>query len=122
MGKQIKLSLKFMDILPVITYGVVIGFIASEVRGSGFGLWWDIYLGVAGATFASLIMVYGYFFNFFPTRDVVGLNLHSVGVDIIGALGLIYIEQLYNKINSIRQIRYNNLFDNKNQTNLYYSR
>lgn len=84
-----------MSVEIVIICGALIGFIASKVRGSGFGLWWDVYLGIAGAAFASCIMISGYFMNVFPMRDVMGMNLYSIGIDITGALALIYAARFY---------------------------
>jgi uncharacterized membrane protein YeaQ/YmgE (transglycosylase-associated protein family) len=93
-----------MTVEIVIICGAVVGFTASKLQGSGFGLWWDIYLGIAGATAASLIMIYAYFMNFFATRDVVGMNLFSIVVDIAGAMMLIYAAQFYHRISLIKQI------------------
>jgi len=84
-----------MSVEIVIICGVLVGFIASKVRGSGFGLWWDIYLGVAGSAFASCLMISGYFLNIFANRDVVGINLYSIMVSITGALALIYAARFY---------------------------
>jgi len=84
-----------MSVEIVIFYGALVGLIAFKVRGSGFGLWWDIYLGVAGSAFASLMMISGYFLNVFAARDVMGMNLYSITVDITGALALIYAARFY---------------------------
>lgn len=78
----------------------MVGFITSKVRGSGFGMGWDIYLGIAGSTFASLIMIYAYFMNMLPMRDVLGMNLFSIAVDIAGALALIYSAWFLKRSNS----------------------
>jgi len=79
----------------IIFYGAAVGFIASKVRGSGFGLWWDIYLGVAGSIFASLLMICGYFMNVFAGREVMGINLYCITVTVTGALALIYAARFY---------------------------
>jgi uncharacterized membrane protein YeaQ/YmgE (transglycosylase-associated protein family) len=79
----------------IIIYGAAVGFIASKVRGSGFGLWWDVYLGVAGSAFASCLMISGYFLNVFANREIAGMNLYSIMVGVTGALALIYAARLY---------------------------
>lgn len=93
-----------MSVGIVIIIGAMVGFMASKVRGSGFGLWWDVYLGVAGSTLASSIMIYGYFMNILPKQNVIGMNLYSIAIDITGAVVLIYIAWFYNKASSVRQI------------------
>jgi uncharacterized membrane protein YeaQ/YmgE (transglycosylase-associated protein family) len=93
-----------MNIGIVIIIGAVVGFVASKIRGSGFGLLWDVYLGIAGAIFASLTMIYAYFMNIMSKPFVLGMNSYSIAIGIAGALALIYIAWLYNKAGSARQI------------------
>lgn len=97
-----------MGVLFVIIFGVAIGFIASKIKGSGFGLWWDIYLGITGAAFARCIMIIAYFMGVTINRDVIGMNLNSVIVDIVGAFTLIYTAKFFHEMTKLSIGIYNN--------------
>lgn len=84
-----------MTVIFIIIFGAVVGLIAFKVRGSGFGLWWDIYLGVAGSAFASSIMMLGYLVNVVPRQSVIGINFYSSIIGITGAIALIYAVWFY---------------------------
>lgn len=83
-----------MGIMLIIICGAIVGYAASRMKGSGFGLWWDIYLGVAGSALASCLMIYLYFMYNFPIRIILGLNLYAALVAVTGALVLIYLPGL----------------------------
>src|SRR3974390_2880035 len=71
-----------MSILAWIVLGLLAGFIASQVvnqRGSGILL--DLVLGIIGA------MVGGWLFSLFGAREVTGLDIYSLIVATIGAVG-----------------------------------
>ncbi len=99
-----------MEIFIVVIYGVLVGFVASKMFGSGFGIWWDIYLGALGSILANCLVIWSYFMGVLPVMNVVGLNVISVSEDIIGAVALIYTEQGYNKINFVIKERYRNRY------------
>lgn len=88
-----------MSVGLVIIFGAMVGFIASKVRGSGFGLWWDVYLGIAGSIIASFIMTAAYLLNNIGKADVIGLNWYSMSIGTIGAVTVIYGAWLYNRAN-----------------------
>ncbi len=91
-----------MSFILVIIIGAVVGFIVSKIRGSGFGLWKSIVLGIAGSAFASSIMFFGYVMNYFPWRNIVGINFFSISVDITGALIFMYLVWTYNRARLLR--------------------
>ena len=89
-----------MNIGLVIIYGALIGFLASKLKNfnSGFGMWWDIILGITGSTFASSIIVFCFLINTFPKNYTINLHLYGIVVEIAGALALLYVARYYNKI------------------------
>ena len=75
-----------MSILAWIILGLVAGFIGSKlVNKTGEGLVLDIVLGVVGA------VVGGFLFNLLGAGGVTGLNLYSLVVAVIGAVGVLLI-------------------------------
>ncbi len=86
-----------MNILSVIIFGAMTGFIAYKVKASNFSMGWNIYLGVLGAILASCVMAYINFVYNLPTHFTAGFNLFSIAVDVVGALSLIYAPRFYNK-------------------------
>lgn len=86
-----------MIVLLVVVFGAVSGIISFSIKGSGYSLWWDVILGIAGSIIASCIMTAAYELNQFGKADVIGLNWYSVTVGIIGALIMIYGIQLYKR-------------------------
>lgn len=87
-----------MSILIVIIVGAVIGLLASKVKGSGFGMTWDMYLGITGAMFVSSVMVFAYYTNFSPKQNVIGANFYSIIVDIAGAAFFILAAAFFHKL------------------------
>jgi len=75
-----------MSFLAWIVLGLVAGFIGSKiVNKTGEGILLDIVLGMVGAT------VGGWLFNTFGAAGVTGLNLSSILVAVIGAVGLLVV-------------------------------
>ena len=78
-----------MTILVWLILGLVAGWLASLIMGSGgFGLIGDIVVGVLGA------MLGGWLGSMFLGLDVTGLNLTSLAVAVVGAVILIAIVRM----------------------------
>ena len=88
----------------VLIFGAVVGIIAFSTKGAGYGLWWDIILGVAGSIISSCVMTAAYVLNQFGMADNIGFNWYSMTVGVIGALTMIYGTLLYNVANPIKQL------------------
>src|SRR2546422_5978333 len=72
-----------MSILAWIVLGLIAGFIGSKlVNKTGEGVILDIVLGIVGA------IVGGYLFSIFGAHGVTGVNLYSLFVAVIGAVGV----------------------------------
>ena len=84
----------------VIIFGGVVGLACFAIKGSGYGLWWDISLGASGSVFGSVIMTTTYLVSYSNKADIIGLNWYSMTIGAIGALMAIYIGWSYNKISS----------------------
>jgi uncharacterized membrane protein YeaQ/YmgE (transglycosylase-associated protein family) len=70
-----------MSFLAWIVLGLISGFIASRiVNKSGSGLIVDIVLGIVGA------VVGGWLFNTIGHMGVIGVNLYSILVSVVGAV------------------------------------
>jgi len=87
-----------MNVGFLIIIGITIGFIASKIRGPGVGLWWGIYLGVAGSAFIGCVTVFAYFVNVLPRQDAMGVNLFSIAANTAGATVFIGASRFYKKI------------------------
>ena len=75
-----------MSIFAWILLGVVSGFIASHlVNHRGEGMVLDVLLGIVGAT------VGGWVFHLFGAAGVTQLNLYSLVVAVIGAVGFLLV-------------------------------
>jgi uncharacterized membrane protein YeaQ/YmgE (transglycosylase-associated protein family) len=75
-----------MSIVAWLILGLIAGFIASKiVNKSGQGAILDIVLGIVGA------IVGGFLFSAVGASGVTGLNLYSMAVAIIGAIGVLVI-------------------------------
>ena len=75
-----------MTILVWLVLGLIAGFLASMLMGSGgFGLIGDIIIGVLGA------MLGGWLGSMFLGVGVTGLDLQSIAVAVVGAMILIFI-------------------------------
>lgn len=90
-----------MIISLVVIFGAVAGFACYLTYGSGYGLWWDIILGIAGSIISSFVMVSAYLVSGFGRSDVIGFNWYSIMVEIVGALIMIYGVLLYKRANTI---------------------
>jgi uncharacterized membrane protein YeaQ/YmgE (transglycosylase-associated protein family) len=78
-----------MSILAWLGLGLIAGFIASRiVKHQGSGVIMDIVLGVVGA------LVGGFLFSFFGAHGVTGFNLYSMGVAIVGAVVVLWVNHL----------------------------
>lgn len=78
-----------MSIVAWIVLGLIAGFIASKVvNGTGQGALIDILLGIVGAVLG------GWLFNTFGMPGVVGFNLYSLLVAVIGASVLLVLYHL----------------------------
>ena len=75
-----------MSILAWIILGLLAGFIGSKiVNKSGEGIIVDILLGIVGA------VIGGWLFNRFGAAGVIGLNLYSLLVAVIGSVVFLVI-------------------------------
>ncbi len=75
-----------MTILTWIILGLIVGFIASRIMGTGgYGLVGDIVVGILGA------IVGGWLATPLLGIDVTGLNITSILIGIVGAIILIVI-------------------------------
>lgn len=90
----------------VILFGAVVGFICFSIKDSGFGMWWDIILGIAGSIISSVLMTASYMLNGFGRADTVGFNWYSLSVGVIGALVMIYGAWVYKRSSSLAGIRF----------------
>ncbi len=78
-----------MSILFLIVFGAVVGILASWIMGGGYGLIWDIVLGIIGS------LVGGWIMNLFGKSGVTGFNLYSVLVGVLGAIIVIAIARAF---------------------------
>ena len=81
-----------MSIVAWIVLGLVAGFIASKiVDGNGQGALIDILLGIVGS------VVGGWLFNTFGMPGVVGFNVYSLLVAVIGASVVLALYHLFTR-------------------------
>lgn len=81
-----------MSLFIWIILGAISGLIATAIMGAKGSLVWDIILGVIGA------IVGGFIFNALGQPGVTGLNLYSVFVSTIGAIVLILVGRLFDRV------------------------
>jgi len=93
-----------MSILLVIIFGAVVGLLAYNLKGSGFGLVWDMLLGITGYIITTFVMTGAYLMNGFGRANIIGLNWYSMCVGVTGSLMMIYGVWLYNRANPISKI------------------
>jgi uncharacterized membrane protein YeaQ/YmgE (transglycosylase-associated protein family) len=75
-----------MSIIAWLILGLISGFIASKlVNKTGEGMVMDIVLGIIGA------IAGGWLFNRFGMAGVTGLNIYSMLVSVVGAVGVLVI-------------------------------
>lgn len=79
-----------MNILLLLIFGAIVGWLASMLMGTNSrqGLIGDIILGIIGS------FVGGWIMNFFGASGVTGFDLYSILVGILGAAILIYLGRM----------------------------
>jgi uncharacterized membrane protein YeaQ/YmgE (transglycosylase-associated protein family) len=77
-----------MGILAWIVLGAIAGFIANLIMGSREGLLMMVVLGIVGAVVGGFVAG-----TLLHVADVTGLNLTSLVVAVIGAVGVIFVAQ-----------------------------
>jgi uncharacterized membrane protein YeaQ/YmgE (transglycosylase-associated protein family) len=83
-----------MGILSWIIVGLIAGWLAGLiVKGSGFGLLWDIILGIVGGILGGFIA--DGIFNI--PNPVSGVNLTTIIVSVIGAVIVVWISHLFTR-------------------------
>jgi uncharacterized membrane protein YeaQ/YmgE (transglycosylase-associated protein family) len=78
-----------MGILALIVFGAIVGILATWIAGGGYGLLWDIVLGIVGS------LVGGWIMNLFGKSGVTGFNLYSIIVGVVGAIIVIAIVRAF---------------------------
>jgi len=80
-----------MGILAWIVVGLIAGWLAAKVMGTGFGLIGDIIVGVIGG------LLGGWIANslLHVGADVTGINLESIIVAFLGAVVLLFVLRLF---------------------------
>jgi uncharacterized membrane protein YeaQ/YmgE (transglycosylase-associated protein family) len=81
-----------MGIILWILFGALVGWIASAIMGTGYGVIVDIVIGIVGAT------VGGWLMSFFGSSGVTGFNFYSFLVAILGAVVLIAIVKALRRV------------------------
>ena len=74
-----------MNIIILIIFGALVGWVASLLAGGRKGLLLDIIVGVAGA------VICGWLLGFFVKSGVTGFNIYSFLVALLGAVVLLVI-------------------------------
>jgi uncharacterized membrane protein YeaQ/YmgE (transglycosylase-associated protein family) len=74
--------------LGVLILGVIAGFVAGRIQGTGRGFVVDTILGTFGAFLGAFIL------SQYGAPGVTGFNIWSLGVAIIGALAVLRIARL----------------------------
>ena len=76
-----------MGILAWIVVGLIAGWLAGQVMGSGFGLVGDIIVGIVGAVVGGYLAA-----TFLNMPDAVnGINVTSIVVAFVGAVILLFV-------------------------------
>jgi uncharacterized membrane protein YeaQ/YmgE (transglycosylase-associated protein family) len=78
-----------MGIITWIVLGLIAGVLANFLASGGFGLIGSIVLGIVGAVIGGFIAS-----AVFNKSDVTGINLYSIVVAVLGAIGVIVIARL----------------------------
>ena len=84
-----------MGIITWIVLGLVAGVVANFIAGGGFGLIGSIVLGIVGAVVGGFIAS-----TIFNKGDVSGINLYSIVVAVLGAIGVILVARLVTQTRS----------------------
>ena len=81
-----------MGVIAWLVLGALSGWLANKLmKNSSSGLIDNIITGIIGS------FIGGFVFNFFGAQTIIGLNLHSIFVSVVGACILLWI------INKIRR-------------------
>jgi uncharacterized membrane protein YeaQ/YmgE (transglycosylase-associated protein family) len=81
-----------MGIILWIIFGALVGWIASAVMGTGYGVIIDIVIGIVGATIGGWLM------GLFGSGGVNGFNFYSFLVAILGAVVLIAVVKALRRV------------------------
>jgi uncharacterized membrane protein YeaQ/YmgE (transglycosylase-associated protein family) len=82
-----------MGILSWIVVGLIAGFLASViVRGSGYGVIWDIIVGILGALIGGWISA-----TWLHIGSVTGINITSILIALLGAVILLLVLRLFRR-------------------------
>lgn len=81
-----------MGIILWIIFGALVGWIASAIMGTGYGVIVDIVIGIVGAT------VGGWLMSLLGSSGVTGFNFYSFLVAILGAVVLIAIVKALRRV------------------------
>lgn len=74
-----------MGIILWIIFGALVGWIASAIMGTGYGVIVDIIIGIVGA------VIGGWLMSLFGSGGVSGFNLYSFFVAVLGAIVFVAI-------------------------------
>jgi len=74
-----------MNIIVLIIFGAIVGWVASVLVGTNEGLVIDIIVGIAGA------VIGGWLMDFFNKGGVTGFNIYSFLVALLGSVVLLAI-------------------------------
>ena len=78
-----------MELLSWIFFGALIGWISNLlVKGKGRGCFGNALIGIIGS------VIGGFIFNFFGKRGVIGFDLESIIVGVIGSIVLLILINL----------------------------
>lgn len=78
-----------MEILLMLIFGAVVGWIASMIAGTNEGLLGNIIVGIVGAALGGFIM------NAFGQSGITGFNIYSLLVAILGSVILLWIYRAF---------------------------
>ena len=87
-----------MGILAWIVLGAIAGFIANMIMGSSEGLVMMVILGIVGAIVGGFVAG-----TLLHVADVTGLNVESVVVAVLGAVGVIFVGRQLGGRRSVRR-------------------
>jgi uncharacterized membrane protein YeaQ/YmgE (transglycosylase-associated protein family) len=81
------------NILFLVIFGAIVGFIASIIAGEGSRVngWMNVVVGVAGALLGGLVM------NLLGGPGITGFNVYSFLVGIGGAILLIWVVRAFSR-------------------------
>jgi uncharacterized membrane protein YeaQ/YmgE (transglycosylase-associated protein family) len=81
-----------MGIILWIIFGALVGWIASMIMGTGYGVIVDIIIGIVGS------VVGGWLMSLFGSSGVSGFNFYSFLVAILGAVVLIAVVKALRRV------------------------